>query len=691
MIRRFLTLLSLAGAVSAAHAASSPDSLRYRLPEISVTGTRLGEDPLGLPMAVTVAGARSFANSRHFALDEALGMVPGVQAQSRAGGGDLRLTIRGFGARASGDKSNSSTIRGIKVLVDGIPETDPDGRSALDLVDLAAASRIEVVRSNASTLFGNASGGLINIETGARNGPASVSSDNIVGAFGFRKNSVTGILPLGSAWFSATASNSRFDGWRDHTRSRTTQFSSVLTAQLGESSVLRLLAGASSNKFQIPGALTQQQFDSAATQANAMYKSRDERRYNRVGRLGLNLVTDFGPHSTLEATAYVTPKVLQRSERGTYRDFNRYHVGGGMVYRWRANPDGTGPRFTAGLDEAYLDGSILFYNLADGQRGDSLRTNKREGADALGVFAQAQVDLTDRLQLTAGGRFDRQRYIYEEFAAGRLAATVGQKLNLDRVTPKFAALYRVTPTHSVYFTLGGGIEAPAFNEVDPPDTLKDAYLNPFLKPMTSLTVELGAKGYRALEGEGLLRRVSYNAAAYRIGIRDEIVPYNGGGYFFSAGRSRRYGFELGGEAGLANSLALSLAFTWMDAKYQEYSNELGDFSGNKVPGIANTMLNARLAFEPKPGCMAEIGAQHLGSYFANDANTLSVPSYVLLNAAAGYRVEAGKLQVQARAGVNNLADRKYAASAFINPATAAFLEPGLKRNAFVSLGVKLLP
>jgi iron complex outermembrane receptor protein len=108
------------------------------------------------------------------------------------------------------------------------------------------------------------------------------------------------------------------------------------------------------------------------------------------------------------------------------------------------------------------------------------------------------------------------------------------------------------------------------------------------------------------------------------------------------------------------------------------------------------MLNARLRFEPRPGCMAELGVEHLGRYFADDANTLSVPSYLLLHAGAGYRLVLGQLQVQGSAGVNNLTDRKYAASAFINPAPVsggnpAFLEPGLKRNAYVSLSVKLVP
>ena len=114
---------------------------------------------------MTVIGKTELENRRGSSLDEVLHAVPGVFAQSRYGTSDVRLVIRGFGARGAGDRSNAGTSRGIRVLLDGIPETEPDGRTSFDLIDLAAARKVEVIRSNASALYGNAAGGVLDITT----------------------------------------------------------------------------------------------------------------------------------------------------------------------------------------------------------------------------------------------------------------------------------------------------------------------------------------------------------------------------------------------------------------------------------------------------------------------------------------------------------------------------------------------
>ena len=164
-----LTLaVSLAGAASARAQSALPDSTdsaKVKLPPVTVTATRSSTLIFAVPLAVTVIDRAKLENKRGYALDEALSTVPGVLAQSRYGASDIRLNIRGFGARGAGDRSNAGTTRGIRVLLDGIPETEPDGRTAFDLVDLAAASPIEVVRSNASSLWGNAGGGVVSIST----------------------------------------------------------------------------------------------------------------------------------------------------------------------------------------------------------------------------------------------------------------------------------------------------------------------------------------------------------------------------------------------------------------------------------------------------------------------------------------------------------------------------------------------
>ena len=680
----------------------TPDSTRrdslktYHLPgELVVIGARGERNRLKLPMAVSVIEAEGFSKSRKAGLNEALGGVPGVFAQSRAGGQDVRLTIRGFGARGNGERSNAATIRGVKVLIDGFPASEPDGRTALDQLDLNTAERIEVIRSNASTLFGNASGGVVNIESRSRFPESFVENNAALGSFGLEKNCLAAGLTLGSGRLLFSATRTLFDGWREHTNSSSSQYYAIFHSNPDANTHLKLLTSFAYTRFRMAGALTQSQFDSDPKQSNPTYLARDEHRFNRTGKLGFNLSKNVAGHHTIEVLGFVEPKVLERSERNTFRDFNRFHLGGGAVWSWRQKGDDSGLRLTAGTDAGFQDGSVLFYKLENGQRGDSLRSNQKEGAGTFGLFAQGELPLKGKLKALLGGRFDHQLYIVQALPTGTETGSPVEKLIFNHLTPKAALLYSLTEEHSLYFQIGGGVEVPAFNEVDPPSNLPNAVLNPFMKPMSSTTLEFGAKGVSEIPSIPFLRTLSYDLALYRIGIKNEIVPYDGGTWYFAAGRSRRWGFEAGTRAQFSQGISVREALTLMDAEYVDYANELGNFSGNKVPGIPRILFNGGLRYEAPFGATADFSFEHAGFYFANDANTIWVPSYFILNASLGYGVKLGNLRLEGFLGANNLADKKYVSSAFINPSgsctSRAFLEPGLPRNYFGGFQLHFVP
>lgn len=693
----FLSFFSLTSLFAEPTDSTKNDSLKtYHLPEeVVVIGARGEKKLLKLPMAVSVIQAEGFSSSRKAGLNEALAGVPGVFAQSRGGGQDVRLTIRGFGARGNGERSNAATIRGVKVLIDGFPASEPDGRTALDQVDLNTAERIEVVRSNASTLFGNASGGLINIESRGRFAESFVENNATLGSFGLGKNNLAAGLTLGSGRLLLSGSRTIFDGWREHTGSSSSQYYAIFHSNPDANTHLKLLTSFAYTRFRIAGALTQSQFDADPRQSNPTYLARDERRFNRTGKLGFNLSKSVTGRHTIEVLGYVEPKVLERSERNTFRDFNRFHVGGGTVWSWKQKEDDSGLRISSGLDAGYQDGAVMFYKLANGQRGDSLRSNQREGAGTFGFFAQGELPVKGKLRALLGGRFDHQLYISQELPTGAQAGTSKEKLIFNHLTPKAALLYSLSEEHSLYAQVGGGVEVPAFNEVDPPPTLPNVILNPFMEPMSSTTLEVGAKGIAELGSGPFVRTFSYDLAAYWIGIKNEIVPFDGGTWYFSAGKSRRFGFEAGARAIFARGVSTRGALTLMDAKYVNYANELGDFSGNQVPGIPRILFNGGVRWEAAFGATADLGFENAGFYFADDANTIWVPAYFILNASAGYEIKLGKLHFESFFGVSNLADKRYAASAFMNPSGSgsarAFLEPGLPRNYFGGFQLHFVP
>ena len=712
-VRSLLIAFSIGGAVApvgpvaAQRDSTGRDSVRV-LPTLQVTAKRMSQSPYSVPLATTTIGRQEWFGRRGFGLDEALGMVPGVLAQSRYGTGDIRLVIRGFGARGAGDRSNAGTSRGIRVLLDGFPETEPDGRTSLDGVDLAATQRIDVIRSNASSIWGNAAGGVINLTTAPDFSKPFTEAQFEMGGFGFEKYTGKFGVLMADSRLATTVTRTVFDGWRGNSAASRWLVNSTLVSPLGTGTQLGLFLVATDNRFNIPGPLTQAQLDQDPVQANATYLARLERRHNRQGRLGASVEHAFGGGGTLSSMLYINPKFLQRSERGTFRDFTRYHLGGNLVY---ANTARLGPttraRVLGGLDEAYQDGAILFYSLTpDGNRGATLRDNKREGANNLGFFLQTELDVSDKLGVSVGARRDAITYYSESFINPKLSDT---KV-FARITPKLGVNYRVRPTHSFYLNVGGGVEAPAGNETDPAGTFGQdtvVAINPLLEPIRSTTYEIGTKQLVTFGPESAISEVSYDVALYRTQVANEIVPYRGGRFYFTAGKARRNGAEFGLNVNTRSGFSLQGMFGLSDHKYSEYLVDsvhyniakrgvFADYSGNQVVGVPRTMFGLTLALSPKgwSGVRAQVGVQGSGRYFADDANVVSVAGYSLVNATVGLDrpidIGAGAT-LRGSVSVQNLLNKRYIGSAFLNPdvvnSVPVAFEPGLPRSIVFSFGL----
>jgi iron complex outermembrane receptor protein len=689
------------------------DTLVY-MDEVVVTATRTPAMLIEAPLAISVVGQKTFSAARGYGLDEVLAGVPGVLAQSRSGNQDVRLTIRGFGARGAGERSNAGTSRGVRVLSDGIPETEPDGRTSFDLVDLTGAGRIEVIRSNASAVWGNASGGVLNIRSNIFFEQPFASVQSFFGSFGFRKHALQAGALLGAGKLYFSLNNTTFEGWREHSASAQTLLTGGLVAPLSDATTIGVHLAATSNLFRIPGPLTQVQFDANPRLAQSdtadykpTYVARDERRFNRLGRLGVALQHSIDNANSFSAMAFVNPKYLQRSERNTFRDFTRYHVGGNLMYQNRTDFSPTvTSMFLVGVDEAYQDGAILFYTLDNGGRGSPLLSDKREGANNFGIFLQEELVLGPSVSVIAGGRYDAVTYYAEDY----LRPGFTDQKTFSRVTPKAGITYRFSPLHSVYANLGGGVEVPAGNETDPPSTFgQDTVraLNPLLEPITSTSIEVGTKQLLELQDMGIIRTIAYDLAAYWIETRNEIIPYRGGRFYFAAGKTRRLGLEGSARVQVEGGLAVHAALTLSNNEYTLYSIDsvhygrpgaVADLSGNAMAGVPEIFWNLRVRYEPEflRGTFGQCTMHSVGRYYADDAHTLRVPSYTTLDVAAGFErfvLHDNGLTLSGVLTVSNVTDTRYAASVFINPdigrtsGLPVYLEPGLPRTVMASVTV----
>ena len=710
------TLLSVTLVTMHAHARQqSPDTTRistYQSREVVVSAIRDEENLLEIPLAVTVVPRMVLQTQRGYGIDGVLTLVPGVIGQSRSGGTDARIQIRGFGARGAGQRSNAGTSRGIRFYTDGIPETEPDGRTSFDLINTFHASSIEVIRSNASTLWGNASGGIVSVSTVPKEQSAFIDVGTTVGSFGLLRQSLLANSPLGNGQIYASITNTAFDGWREQSRGSQVLGTLGVVTRPSESTTVKLFVTGGRNQFHIPGPLTRDQFLSDPQQAqrdtlvySPSFVQRDERRDNALVRIGTTIEHEFSSSVGVSAMGFVQTKKLARSERNTWRDFDRYHVGGNAVLHasQQLSPS-TYNKILVGTDLQVQDGSILFYNLdpTTAGRGTTLRQNKRDGASNVGAFVQDEVML-GALSIVAGLRYDAVQYANQDF----IDPAADTSVTFTRLIPKLGVNYRIGSDVSVYASLGGGIEVPAGNETDPPAfigaTVPTRAINPLLSPIISTTYELGVKG-------NISSNVVFDAAAYMIDITNDIAPYNSGAFFTTVGASRRIGAELGATIQAATGLTVALSGSLMSTTFLDYTIDSGyisqqlsgrtiSYAGNEQSGIPRASATVRLRYDvpEHDGWFAEIESRTLSSYYADDANTIVVDGWTVLSAAAGIRIGVlpQHLSIDIIGRADNVFNASYMASAWINPDVTRggvpFIEPGLPRNVFATVNLRYTP
>jgi iron complex outermembrane receptor protein len=178
----------------------------------------------------------------------------------------------------------------------------------------------------------------------------------------------------------------------------------------------------------------------------------------------------------------------------------------------------------------------------------------------------------------------------------------------------------------------------------------------------------------------MLGQLRYDLGIYRIDVFNDIVPWDGGAYFLTAGRSRRQGVELGLDWLPVRNLQLQSAITVSDNKYLEYDNQLGNFAGSQIAGLPKAFVSAKARYEGPAGLSSEVRVENVGSYYADDANTAQAPAYTIIGGTLGYEAGVGDASLRAFVAGENLGDRRHVSSVFINGTGGRFFEPGMPRN-----------
>ncbi|AVR37585.1 TonB-dependent receptor PqqU [Klebsiella quasipneumoniae] len=655
---------------------------------------------LDTPAAVSVVNGDEMRQAApRVNLSESLGAVPGLQVQNRQNyAQDLQLSIRGFGSRST------YGVRGLRIYVDGIPATMPDGQGQTSNIDIGSVDTIEVLRGPFSALYGNSSGGVINVTSQTGTQPPTVEASSYYGSFGTWHYGMKATGAVGDGSHAGdvdyTVSTNRFTthGYRDHSGARKNLANARLGVRINDVSKLTLLLNSVDIKANDAGGLTADEWRDNPRQSprGDQYNTRKNTRQTQAGlryerqlsaQDDLSVMMYAGERETTQFQSIPRAPQLKPSHAGGVIDLTRHYQGidTRLTHRGELLVPVT---LTAGLDYENMSErrkgyeNFVMVNGAPqyGEQG-ALRRNERNLMWNIDPYLQTQWQLTDKLSLDAGVRYSSVWFDSNDYYITPGNGDDSGDASYHKWLPAGSLKYALTDAWNVYLSAGRGFETPTINELSYRSDNQSG-LNFGLKPSTNDTVEIGSK---TRIGNGLL-----TAALFQTDTDNEIVVDSSSGgrtSYKNAGKTRRQGMELGLDQQFGESWRLKAAWTWLDATYR--TNVCGDAScnGNRIPGIARNMGYASFGYQPEQGWYAGSDIRYMSDIMANDENTAKAPSWTVVGLTTGYKWSYGRMDMDLFGRVDNLFDREYVGSVIVNESNGRYYEPAPGRNYGIGLNL----
>jgi len=679
--------LALAAARLAAQDTTAARDTAVLVPTV-VTVTRVPLELSRAPFAVSVAGRTEIQRGRPgFALDEALAGIPGVQVDNRFNYAlGERISIRGMGARAQ------FGVRGVRVLLDGIPMTLADGQSSLNNVDVSSVARAEVIRGPASALHGNAAGGVIQLATDhplqITDRPFGAELRSTAGAHGLRRYQSTfaGRAPGGAAAYSLALARLSFDGYRQWNNARN-DHATLRVHSERERAAFGFTANVVDYDGQNPGGMSTAML---AANRDSAFANNTRFRTGEAGtqaQIGATWHRRFAGSGGFELSAHGLRREIDNPIPQRIVVIDRNAGGMRAALSGETQVAARPLRVTAGTElQLQHDDRRNFVN-DDGARGaDTL--NQMERVRNSAVFAQATLDAAPNVLLLAGARYDRIHFA----AADRLVNAGNPDDSGERgmaaVSPSVGVTWNATRRADLYANFSTSFETPTTSELANQESGAGG-LNPALEPQRTRSMEVGLNG-RMLAG-GVAG--SYQLALYDARISDALIPFEvaavpGRQYFRNAGSTRHRGVEAGARLVLPAHLSLRASYTHVDARFVRYATASDTFDGKRVPGVASNRADAVLSWQPWT-LFVDFETRISSDILVNDANTDASPGYVTHDLRLGARdIAAGRASIAPHIGVMNLLDRAYNTSVVVNAFGGRYFEPGPPRSVYGGLTVR---
>jgi len=669
------------------------------LPTLHVEATRTDTTYLQTPASVFRIDAPQVDTSSQVNLTEVVKGIPSLQLRNRENyAQDLQLSMRGFGARST------FGVRGIRLYVDGIPATMPDGQGQTSNIDLSSLDHVEVLTGPFSSLYGNSSGGTILTSTKEGQGKDSIELSYSGGS---HDKSRAGLVLQGGAKGanepSYVISSSYFDtdGYREHSGAEKVLNNAKLSWNLVDGSKINWVTNYVKIHADDPQGLNRDQWNANPKQQVPFLKQFNVRKDIEQTQTGVTWSKPINDKNELYAMAYLGNRQVTQYQSipKSTQDASINHAGGvidferdyyGADFRWTGKELLPNTTVSVGVALDAMDEDrkgFENFNLVNGQPSYGVKGNLRRDEDNtlwnIDPYLQASWQFLPTWRLDTGVRYSNVHYKSKDNYLSN--GDDSGKTDYSKVLSSAALSWQILPELMAYVSYAKGFETPTFTEMAyRPDG--ESGFNFDLTASTSDTYETGLKSQNRLG--------DFTLAVFQTKTKDDIVSAgnsNGRSTFRNADKTLREGVEFAWNKKLWRDLTATASYTYLDATFDAEIPGLGSIaqipSGNAIPGIAKNQAYASLAWQPSYGLYGGVDVQYMDKVYVNDTNSDAAPSYSVTSANVGYAWVMGDWKVNSFARVDNLFDKNYAGSVIVNDGNGRYFEPADGRNWSAGLRV----
>ena len=698
-----LAVLSTISITNQALAETSPENILTA--PVVVTATRVEQNSFDLPVAIDVVESKDISNGQlQMTLSESLIRVPGITAQNRTNQSqDPQISSRGFGSRSS------FGVRGVRVYVDGIPLTMPDGQGQPGVVDLAAIKNVEVMRGPFSALYGNSSGGVIQMLTKDAPKTAEIEGTAMFGSYDTKRQILEASGTAEKIEYMLNASNFETDGYRDFSAGKKQQATAKFKINISEDTKLTTLVNWFEQEAQDPIGLDRRRAFNSSTRddvvpaakfANTSVK-RDhtqvgfnfEHAFNQNNKISLIPYAGNRKNAQILTTTATATTLAATSARLSEIDREFY----GIDARW----DNTGKiadmqyNLTLGLTSGESKDNRLDTNILTlGAVTSTPNRNEVNISKNFDQYIQGRLAVTDSLDVHAGARHTKVKLEVKD----RLLTSNGDNsgsVEYQKTTPVIGTLWKAADALNFYANFGKGFETPTFIEAAFDNVTGGVASKPnlALKASESNNIEVGAKAF-------ITDNIRANVTLFKIDTDDEIVTrqtVSGRSSYQNAGKTQRKGVEASIEATLDNDMTAYASYTLLDAKFEDpfttvitAGGATGTvLKGNRIPGTYKSQIYGELAWKyPALGFFSALEGRYNSEVYVNDINTDKAPSYTIFNIRAGFEQQLTNWRFKEYVRIENITDKDYIGSVRVNDGNALFFEPAAGRNYLLGLSAQ---